>query len=113
MDAVDEEGIPFGELTSTDSFKIVISDVYNTTVGDRPDVPNVAVLITDNADITQFEAASASAQLQAVAPLKMLMVCLNTTTSICPESCAADVSSPPHQVRFTISVTCRPYSRVE
>lgn len=101
MDAIDKEGIPGGELTNTSSFSVVVTDVFTTAGGDREDVPNLAIIITDNAHITEEEAATASAQLQAASKLKMMMVCLNTTSSKCTESCAVGLSSPPHQVRFT------------
>lgn len=92
--AIDGETFPGGELTSTDSFLVVLTDVFNT-VGDRSEVPNVGILITDNAKITEKEAATASAKLQEDAKLKMLLVGL---TDRIPESTSAAVSSSPHEV---------------
>lgn len=105
MEAIDGETLPGGQLTSSDSFKVIVTDVYNTTVGDRPTVTNVVILISDGTGVDWHVAQEQSERLQEAGKLKIFVVCVSDS---CSEDGAKAVSSYPHEVRYT---TMLPFAR--
>lgn len=110
INAIDSETLPGGELSSTDSFEVVLTDVYNNeTIGDRPGVFNVAIMITDDVNVTHAVAVATSKKLQEAAHAKMLVVCV---TERCSEDCAKAVSSYPN-ARGVTYFMAKKYSLIE
>lgn len=103
--AIDGETFPGGQLTRTDFIEVIVSDVFNTSVGDRPNVPNVVILITDSTNIDRQRAKEASEKLQEAGKLKIFVVCVGDG---CSEDGAKAVSSYPHEVRYTIMLPFDP-----
>lgn len=96
--AIDGETFPGGQLTRTDFIEVIVSDVFNTSVGDRPNVPNVVILITDSTNIDRQRAKEASEKLQEAGKLKIFVVCVGDG---CSEDGAKAVSSYPHEKGVT------------
>lgn len=79
--------------------KVIVAEVFNTSAGDRPDVRNAAVLITDGSPfINPKDAAAASTILQQMG-IQVFVVCITTG---CSEAYAKSLASPPKKVSYIV-----------
>jgi len=86
-----------GELANLVSAGIFFTEIFNIGLGDRLDVPNVAIAMTDGLPL--IDLVSAGALLDALEKIggKVVTVCVAPG---CTESFARGVASDPVQVRY-------------
>lgn len=94
--------VPKGEFKDITTAKGVIIDVFNPLKGDRSDVTNMAIVITDGMpNYPTWQTGNVSVVLQ-ILGVKMFVVCVRLG---CDESCAKGIATSPKAVSYTMNVT--------
>lgn len=97
MSAIDSIVYPGGEFNNPPSSEKINTEVFSTFNGDRPNVLNVAIVITDGVPgISTEQAVNSSTSIQQNS-VYMFVVC---SAPGCNEDWAKAVASQPTKVRF-------------
>lgn len=92
---------PGGELNKSGLVRVIVSQVSTIAAGDRPEVRNVGVLITDGAPYINPKDAGAASTLLQQNGIKVYVVCITTG---CSEEFAQSLASPPKKVSHIHSI---------
>jgi Mg-chelatase subunit ChlD len=67
-------GIPYlgGNTNTTGGLRVMRTQIFNQAYGDRPDVPNVCILITDGVPTREVDGLSAEVQMDRTAQIRIL-----------------------------------------
>lgn len=93
---------PGGELNTSVLVKVIVAPVFTAAAGDRPDVRNVTVLITDGAPFINPEDAAAASTILQHNGIEVFVVCITTG---CSEDFAKSLASPKKGELHSVNIT--------